>query len=76
MCQNRLRYNLVSADSASSGTSVVDQIPEALLPLLLVKADFLLDGWSLIVILAAFCVTEWCLSYLVDRLALLGIEGD
>ena len=54
----------------------LDQIPEALLPLLLVKADFLLDGWSLIVILAAFCVTEWCLSYLVDRLALLGIEGD
>ena len=54
----------------------LDQIPEALLPLLLVKAEFALDGWGLIVILAGFCVTEWCLSYLADRFALLGIEGD
>jgi len=54
----------------------LDQLPEALLPLLLVKADFALDGWSIIVILAGFCVTEWCLSYLIDRFALLGTQGD
>jgi len=54
----------------------LDQIPEALLPLLLVKADFTLDAWSIIVTLAGFCVTEWCLSYLVDRFALLGTDRD
>ena len=49
----------------------LDQFPEALLPLLLLKAQFALDGWNFVIILAGFCVTEWCLSYLVDRFDLL-----
>ena len=49
----------------------LDQLPEALLPLLLVKAEFELDGVSIIAIVAAFCVTEWVLSYVIDRFDLL-----
>lgn len=52
----------------------LDQLPEALLPLLLVKAQFSLDGWSILLILLGFCVTEWCLSYLVDRFDLLRVR--
>jgi len=49
----------------------LDQLPEALVPLLLVKTQFALGGWNIVMILAAFCVTEWCLSYLIDRFDLL-----
>lgn len=49
----------------------LDQLPEVLLPLLLVKTQFALNGWDIVMILTGFCVTEWCLSYLVDRFDLL-----
>ena len=52
----------------------LDQIPEALLPLLWVKAEFALDALDIVVIVMGFCVTEWCLSYLVDRFNLLRIK--
>jgi len=54
----------------------LDQIPEALLPLLLVKADFALDGWSIFLILVGFSATEWCLSYLVERFDMQGMAGE
>jgi len=52
----------------------LDQLPEALLPLLLVKTQFALNGWDIVMILAGFCVTEWCLSYLIDRFDLLSTK--
>jgi len=52
----------------------LDQLPEALLPLLLVKTQFALNGWDIVMIMATFCVAEWCLSYLIDRFDLLSTK--
>jgi len=49
----------------------LDQVPEALLPLLLVKAEFALDSWGIVSILIGFCMAEWSLTYLADRFDLL-----
>jgi len=54
----------------------LDQLPEVLVPLFLVKAQFALTSADIVFILAGFCVTEWCLSYLVDYFNLLRTKPD
>jgi len=49
----------------------LDQVPEALFPLLLVKAEFALGNWEIVSILIGFCMAEWSLTYLMDNFDLL-----
>ncbi len=54
----------------------LDQVPEALIPLLLVQAEFALDSLGIVSILIAFCMTEWSLTNLADRFDLLHTKED
>ncbi|HNF66485.1 MAG TPA: CDP-archaeol synthase [Plasticicumulans sp.] len=54
---------------ASSAQALgIDQVPEALLPLLAVRETLALDGWVIAALVAAFVVLELLLSRLLYRL--------
>ena len=52
---------------SSSMVLVLDQVPESLFPLLLVRESFGLDYWSVMMLVALFIVVELSLSELLYR---------